>query len=398
MRDDRLMKFVKRSHNNAKYVDNIFSIVNMCKADPLPSKVDGTAGCLRDETGKLFIYRTVFESEKEVSDIEKASYASSPAGNKDYIEKLSQYILDGRVDKPHGAIAAMGGTGAIYAAIKLCLDQNDPIIYPSIAWGNYRLMAEEFNLKALTYDIYDLDDLFAKIDSVERPFVVINSPCQNPCGHSYTIEEWDRIIDKLNSVEGEAILLNDNAYIDYSYGDSRKFMECFNRINDNVLVMMASSCSKSFSYYGVRMGALLAIHNDQEYIDSFINLASKLARTTWSNPNNGAMINLARVLDKHYPEFCKERDEAVAMLKRRTDLFIAQADEAGLEYYPYTEGFFVTLKFNDQESRDALHQKMIDSHIYTIKVNKGIRIGLCAIPLDKVDGLAGRIKQLKDNL
>ena len=389
------MKFITASKNLNRYVDNVFSVVRAAKADNDVNKINATAGCLCDETGKLLTYNTVFDNEKNITNIQKASYASSPAGNDDYIKAITNYILEDKVTNNHGGVATAGGTGAIYAAMKMCLQENDNIIYPEIAWGNYKIMATEFNLKPLTYNVYDLDDLFAKIDSCERKaFVLINSPCENPLGHSYTYGEWQKIMDKLNNSDKEIVLLVDNAYMDYGYNEPKEFLSLFNNISDNVLVLLACSCSKSFSYYGVRLGALLAINNDAEFIDTFVNLASRLARSTWSNINNAAMLNVTQVLTEHFDEYVKERDESIKMLKNRSDLFIAQAKECELETYPYSDGFFVTLKFEDLNRRDEVHQRLIDNHIYTIKVNKGIRIGLCSVPLDKVDGLAKRIRDL----
>ena len=51
-------------------------------------------------------------------------------------------------------------------------------------------------------------------------------------------------------------------------------------------------------------------------------------------------------------------------------------------------------KILKQELNPQSHQKLIDHHIYTIKVNKGIRLGLCSVPYATVDGLAGKIKEL----
>ena len=82
------------------------------------------------------------------------------------------------------------------------------------------------------------------------------------------------------------------------------------------------------------------------------------------------------------------------MLKARTHLFIRQAEECGLELYASADGFFVTIRFDDIAKRDEAHQRLIDHHIYTIKVNKGIRVGLCSVPLAKVDGFAKQIKEL----
>ena len=81
-------------------------------------------------------------------------------------------------------------------------------------------------------------------------------------------------------------------------------------------------------------------------------------------------------------------------MKQRSDLFVLEANECGLDYYPYSEGFFITLKFDDNKVRDEAHQKLMNEHIYTIKVNKGIRIGVCAIPVSKIKGLAKKIHNI----
>ena len=389
------MKFFKKKQNLTEYIDSIFSVVNAAKKDVDENKIDGTAGCLRDEDGKLFVYKSVFNDEKKIDSRRKAAYASSPSGNKEYLDAICNYVLDGRVKNNYAAISSPGGSGAIYAAIRLFLDDGDNIIYPEIAWGNYKVIAQENNLKSLTYDVYDLNDLFNKIDMCsDKVVLIINSPCENPLGHSYTKQQWHLIFDKLNNINKEVVLIIDNAYMDYAYNDPKAFFDEFNNMNDNVLVLIAVSCSKSFSYYGVRLGALIGINNDGEFIKKFENMASRVARTTWSNVSNGAMINITNMLTNHFDEYVKERDESKKMLKLRTDLFINQANECDLKIYPYTEGFFVTIKIEDINKRDEVHARLVDNHIYTIKVNKGIRIGLCSIPLRQIDGLAKRIKEL----
>ena len=387
------MRFVRKNENTKRYVDNIFSVVQAAKADP--EAINATAGCLYDEQGKLFTYDSVYENEMKMSPAKRAAYAQSPAGNSDYMNEIKDFVLDGRVKNHSDVIATPGGTGAISTAIVTCLDEGDTIIYPKIAWGNYRVIAEEHNLKTITYDVYDLDDLFKAIDACEQKvFLIINSPCQNPLGHAYSLEEWKSIMDKLNGLNREVILLCDIAYIDYASGDPKAYFSLFNGISDDVLVLMAASCSKAFSYYGQRLGALIAINNDEEFLDHYINLCSRSARATWSNLHNGAMINIAEVLRDHREAYPTELEAAKMKLKERTNLFIRQAKECGLELYKSSDGFFVTLKMEDNEKRDAYHRTLIDHHIYTIKVNEGVRIGLCSTPLRIVDGLAYRLKEL----
>lgn len=390
------MKFVRKNLNTDRYVDNIFSISKLAKEDPLA--LDATKGCLFTEEGKLFTYNSVFNNESTIEDIEQASYAQ-PEGNKEYLELISKHVFENKVTNNYRTLASAGGTGAIYLAVKSCLEDKDTIILPEVAWGNYKVIAQELNLKVVNYDIYNLDSLFKAIDSVTgKVFIVINSPSHNPCGHAYTYKEWEQIINKVNNIDKEVVILNDVAYLDYANDDAKEYFQLFNKINNNVLIELAYSCSKSFSYYGKRIGAFIVIHNDEEFLDHYINMCARLARTTWSNCNNGAMLNIVSLLKEHRDEYIKEKNESKKMLENRANLFISQAKENSLETYPYTNGFFVCLKLDDLDLRDKLHKALIDNHIYTIKVYKGIRVGICAIPLNRIDGLAKKIADIKNNL
>lgn len=384
------MKFVRKNINKNKYIDSIFAVSSLAKQDQ--SGIDASIGCLYGEDNRILTFNSVFNNEKNISNENNALYAN-PSGNKDYIGAIESFVLDGHIKNNHRILASSGGTGAIYMSIRTCLDENDTIILPEIGWGNYGVIAQEFNLAVANYDIYNIDSLLSLIDEVkDKVFIVINSPCHNPCGHSYTFDEWKMLINKINNCGKEVILLNDIAYIDYSFEDSKQYFDLFNILNDNVLVLMAYSCSKAFSYYGKRVGALIAINNDNEFLDTYINYCTRIARTTWSNVNNGAMQNIADIIKNHRVEYIKEKQDAVNLLKKRSDLFISQAKENDLDIYPYTDGFFITLKIEDQNTRDHVHDNLLNNHIYTVKVKKGIRIGICALPLNSIDGLAKKIK------
>mgnify|MGYP002857893542 CR=1 FL=1 len=391
--------FIRKGRDFSDYVDGAFGAVAACMKDRelYPDlTVNATAGTFFGSDGRIAAFKTVYDVYDSMDPRIKASYASNIAGNAEFRGEVFSWInRRGNILIPHDVIATAGGTGAIYTAVKTCLSDGDTILYPQIAWGNYKVIADEYNLKPLTYDIYDLNDLLDKIDAVEgKVFLIVNSPCENPLGCCLSYEEWRKIVDKLNHLGREAVLLCDIAYIDYANNDPKKFFELFNDLSDDVLVLIAASCSKAFSYYGQRLGALIAIHNDPEFLDHYINLCSRLARATWSNLHNGAMINIAQVLKDHREEYLKELKEAREMLGERTRLFIRQAQECGLELYTSSDGFFVTLKMEDNEKRDAYHEKLIEKHIYTIKVNKGIRVGLCSTPIKVVDGLAYQLKEL----
>ena len=116
--------------------------------------------------------------------------------------------------------------------------------------------------------------------------------------------------------------------------------------------------------------------------------------TKYSNVNNGAMKTIVELLNNHYEEYISEKDYYISLLKKRSNIFINECKDNGLDIYPYNEGFFVTLKFDDNNIRDEAFEKLFKEHLYFIKMNKGIRVGICAIPIKDIYGLAKRIKSI----
>ncbi|MCF0261080.1 MAG: aminotransferase class I/II-fold pyridoxal phosphate-dependent enzyme, partial [Erysipelotrichaceae bacterium] len=95
--------------------------------------------------------------------------------------------------------------------------------------------------------------------------------------------------------------------------------------------------------------------------------------------------------------YLAEKQKYVDLLEERSRIFVKEAKEAGLSHYPYKEGFFITLDM-DNETADKFHAALMDEHIYTVKVNKGIRVAVCAVPVTQIQGLAGKMKAILDTV
>ena len=110
------------------------------------------------------------------------------------------------------------------------------------------------------------------------------------------------------------------------------------------------------------------------------------------------MENFVRVTTSGYTEFMREKDSYIQLLKQRSDILVEEAKACNLPIYPYKEGFFVTLKMPNNEIREKYHQALIKNNIFTVQVNKGIRVAICSISVEKVKGLAKRLKDVYDTL
>ena len=409
------MPFTKHSADLTPIVDTVFSIVAKAKEDKAKNPdlvVDATIGSLYGEDGKLVALDTVFNHYDEIDHRTKAAYAASFSGNPGYRENVYRWLTE-ELDMhlAHSVIATPGGSGAVSIGFTTFLDEGETILLPEIAWGSYALMAHENNLKYITYEnfkgnSFNLDSVKEKVNSLkavqDRIVLVLNDPCHNPTGYSMTHQEWKELISFLNEVSktNKVILINDIAYIDYSYNtprQARSYMEYFNDISENVFIEVCFSCSKTLTSYGLRCGAAVLLAKNPKDVRDVEIIMEKKARATWSNIPNAAMENFTWIVTQGREAFLKEKQKYIDLMKERSSIFLKEAAECGLDVYPYKEGFFVTLRIEDNALGNKIHQAFMDHHIYTVKVNHGIRVAVCSLPVAKVKGLAAKMKEIEKN-
>ena len=408
-RNEPLLKY---STDYTTFVDNAFIASQNAKKDLLtnPDTVNATIGSLFGEDGKIWSFETVYHYYDMVPDKRKASYASLIQGNDDYNEAVFNWLnrLD-NINLPHRSIATPGGTGALSMTLANTMEKNETLLLPKIGWGSYKLMAYQFGLKTAFYDMFKDDRLSIEdikkqateiMDRQHKVVIVINDPCHNPTGTSMGNELWSQLVDFFNelSEKGSVIIINDIAYLDYAYDyeHATEYMGNFNRLNENVAVVIAFSCSKSLTAYGMRLGDAIILNKNEEKVTRMFNGFVRYARSCWSNANNGFMDAFVLVTnDKE--NYIKEKDVAVNALKKRSEIFMSQARECGLPLYPYNEGFFITLKI-DNSIIDKYYQKLNENHIYPVKFNNGIRVAICGLSIKQCDGLAYRMKEILDQV
>lgn len=408
------MKFVHKQANPTPIVDTVFKIVELAKQAKQQygpeNVVDATIGSLADENGNLVALKTVFDTYNQIEPKIKAAYANSFVGNPNYRKQVANWLFhDVDLQIPHTVIATPGGTGAVSTTLQCCLSKGEIALFPEIAWGSYKLMAQEYGFETQTYQLFEdnhfhLEDFKAKCEAImnkqNKLVLIINDPCHNPTGYSLTQDEWNQVIEILNtcSKQGPVILLNDIAYIDYSYDleQSHQYMHTFNNISENVAIVIAFSCSKTLTSYGLRVGAAVILAKLQEDVEEMKTIFEKFARATWSNIANAGMENFVRVTTDYYDDFKKEKDFYIDLLKQRSTILVEEAKACDLPIYPYKEGFFVTLKMPNNDIREKYHQALMKENIFTVQVNKGIRVAVCSISVEKVKGLAKRLKDIYD--
>lgn len=406
------MRIIAKRSENKKLSSNILTIAAEAREAKKinPAVIDGTIGTLYGEDGKMLEFPSIKKIIDSLSYAEKFGYAST-AGTAKFKEGIARWALmqtydDVTKDFYYGVIPTPGGSGAIGNTIDNYANEGDSILIPNICWGPYNAMAKERGCSVKNYELFkdgkfNTEDF--KKDALElaekqgRVLAIINDPCQNPTGYALADKDWDEIIECINEISKDKtfVLLYDMAYIDYSHkglNESREIFRKFKKFNENVMIILAFSGSKTFSLYGLRIGAQMALTKDKEEIELF-NYANEFsARATWSNAAKMGVSLVEKLMfnDALKNEFMGELKEASNLLLDRSKLFLKEAKECGLECYTYKSGFFITIPCNGEKVFDRLKE----NNIFVVPLKQGIRISLSALSKKEIANLASKIKEV----
>ncbi|MCP1223487.1 aminotransferase class I/II-fold pyridoxal phosphate-dependent enzyme [Sebaldella sp. S0638] len=403
-------------------VDKVFTVV--AKAKEAKEKfgqenvIDATIGVLCNEDAQFVNFKTVSEVYKNLPDNEIAAYASSFAGDPKYLECVKEVVLgkdykeefkDSFID----AVATPGGSGAVSNTIWNYVDKGETILIPDWMWESYKIMSEEFGVKYELYSLFNEEGTFNIADFKQKAekiiekqgkvLAVINDPCHNPTGYSLSMDEWKELREFFikASSKGNIILLNDVAYIDYDFRgekETREYMNYFRGLPENVLVIFAFSISKAFTEYGLRVGAQLALSSSKKVTDDFKRANEFSCRSRWSNISRGGMRLFSDIVSNPelFDKLKKERNEYVALMKERADIFINEAKEEGLPMCTYRGGFFITVPLGDDTEKIGL--ELQKENIFTVILDKGLRVAICSVPKRQLHGLPAKIKKVIDRV
>lgn len=406
-----------------KLTDSVFSVNKKAKEAikkyGKENVINATIGSLYTEEGNLAVYKVVDEVYRNLPNEDLYSYSTNVIGEDDYLEEVKKSVLNDNYKDCLAktlyitSVATAGGTGALSNTIKNYLNDGDKVLVPNWMWGTYQNIIFEHGGTNLKYRIFDEDGHFDLKDFEEKVeylskrqenlIVIINEPSHNPTGYRMTYEEWkgvDKILREATK-KCNIILIRDAAYFEYDDRDdeeNRKIRRLLLNLPENMLVVYAFSLSKSFSIYGMRVGAQVAVSSNEEVINEFRDAMLFSSRVTWSNVSKGGMKVFAKIMtDKNLKErFEKEKDEFTNLLFERADIFLKEAKEINLKVLPYKSGFFITVPVG--EKVNEVIESLQKDNIYVLKFNDGLRIGICSVTKTKVKGLARKIKNAIDNL
>jgi len=366
--------------------------------------INATLGVLMDESGSLAVLPAVAKAMRASSPDEWAPYAGA-TGTDDFLSAVIDDCL-GRRPQLHQsavAIATPGATGALRNALTTFLARDQACITSSFHWGTYSLIALAAQRRLVTFELFEdsrqrfnVEDFERKlaltIAEQQRAVVLINDPCHNPTGYTMSQRDWAEVaavLERYSSLAPVTVVL-DSVYSAFSPVGNDYALAALEPLLDKLLLVMAWSASKSFTCYGLRVGALVAVRSDpaeRQRIQS--NLAGH-ACGTWANCNRGGLAAIAKLLTDPQLKRSVQRDRAqqIRMLRTRSELFNAAAAEQGLLCPPYGGGFFTTVFVRDPQTVAA---QLRARGIYVVPMPGALRVALSAVSSEDVSELAYEI-------
>lgn len=181
-------------------------------------------------------------------------------------------------------------------------------------------------------------------------------------------------------------ILIDTAYSDFAPTGWAPPYGVLARLAESADVLTAWSASKSFTAYGLRVGALLALCPRAAHRRE---LAATMARGCggrWGNVNRGGMTMIGRVLADPglAGQVFGERRLLIALLRERAQVFRRAAERRGLTFQCHDGGFFATVPLRGAA---RIAGAMRDRGGFVVPQAQVLRFALCALSAEQIPAL-----------
>lgn len=375
--------------------DPIFGLLGAFNADVRKEKINLMVGIYKDDQMRAELLSSVKKA-KELILVQDLMADYLPIdGLGELTELLGPVIFSDLLwREKQGSIYAAhttGGTGALRVAGEFLAQQVSRTVYlPNHTWPNHRLVMERAGCKVETYPYYskekrnfDLDGMLGFLSQLpEKSAILLHACCHNPTGCDPTIGEWKEISRFM--LQKRLLPFFDFAYQGLGDGVENDAEAVRIFVADGHEMLIAYSCSKNFSMYCQRVGALFVVNENSAVKLRVGSQVKRIIRALYSNPPaHGARI-VVEVLKN--PELKKGWQKDVEGIRHRLNLMresliqrlIGKTKQMDFNYLRGHKGMF---SFIDMDKTQV--QKMIEK--FAIYMTDNGRISVAGLTTKNID-------------
>jgi aspartate/tyrosine/aromatic aminotransferase len=384
--------------------DAIFGLTGAFQADARSNKVNLLVGIYKDEHLRAELLPSVKQAKEEIypEDL-KADYLPID-GYGPLIDLLGPVIFGEEIwgKMPIYGAHTTGGTGALRIGAELLAQEVTRTVYiPDPTWPNHRSVLEKAGCKVENYTYYNRQiknfDFHAVCKSLEampeKAAVVLHACCHNPTGCDPTENEWKAISQLM--LRKKLVPFFDFAYQGLGDGLDKdaEAVRIFARDGHEMLV--AYSCSKNFSLYCQRVGALYIVNRNEATKGRVASQVKRIIRALYSNPPAHGALIAAHVLKKEglrrqwVQDLGAIRHRLNTIREKFVHLLITQAKNTEFQYLKEHKGMF---SFVDLSKAQV--QKMIQK--YGIYLLDNGRISIAGLTAENVGYVVSSILSVSE--
>jgi aspartate/tyrosine/aromatic aminotransferase len=377
--------------------DPVFGLNEAFHADPRPNKVNLVIGIYKDKFLQADLMHSVAEAKKQISSRELAARYLPIEGLADCYEQLGALVFgeDGWEGNQSRIYAAqgVGGTGALQVAGQFLFEEvSKTIAIPMQTWVNHKSVFDRVGFTIKTYPYYsakkhgvDFKALCTSLEKMEKKTVILLHPvCHNPTGADLTLSQWREL--SLIMRKKKLFPFFDFAYQGFGNGleKDREAIELF--LNDWHEMAVAYSCSKNFSLYCQRVGALFIVGQNASLKQRIGSHVKKIIRSLYSNPPaHGAHI-VSAIL--HDAQLKRQWERELELMRQRVQGMREKlAEKLSLDHLLAGRGMFALLDLNQTKRRQLIDR-------FAVYLGDGGRISFAALNEENLGYVASSIREI----
>ncbi len=379
--------------------DPIFGLNEEFKADLRKGKLNLSIGTYRDAHLQPFIFRAVKQAEEYLWKREVNKEYLPIAGDPLFLERIGKLLFGTQHWSQYGSqIAALqtaGGTGALrIGADFLKTNVQGSIFLPTPTWPNHHHVMMQSGLNIGIYPYYDTErheidfqHMLHFLDTLPPSSIILfHLSCHNPSGFDPTLGEWKMLSQLM--LRKKLFPFFDAAYQGFGIGIAEDVEALRPFIDDGHEFLVVYSCSKNFSLYCERVGALFIFTKEEKIADAIVSNLRMMTRGLISNPPaHGARI-VSTILDT--PLLYDSWKEELEMIRSRIQSMRRKLVKMLGEGYNFIEkgtGLFCITGLSAEQTEKLKTE-------YAIYMTRDGRISLAGLNDETVDILVHAMQQI----
>ncbi|MFT4726239.1 MAG: aspartate aminotransferase [Granulosicoccus sp.] len=377
-------------------------VASQFKADQRIDKIDLGLGVYKNDDGVTPVMAAVKSAESWMLENQQSKSYLGLMGDQVYSSLMLDLVLGEQTNKDCiSVIQTPGGVSALSLCCHLLkkVHPETTVWVSDPSWANHVPIITHAGLKSAAFPYYDpatakidFDAMCTCLESLPNADVILlQVSCHNPTGADLTPEQWQTVAKIC--LDRELLPLLDVAYQGFAENldaDAYAARYFFSLLPE---LMIASTCSKTFSVYRDRAGIAAVVSKNPDNAERTLSLMRKIANVTYAMPADHAAAVVRHILSDSETQTLWT-DELSGMCARVKNLRSALAaalkratNSTDFDFLTEHRGMFSLLPLTN-----AVIDRLREKHaIYLVQ---GGRINVAGLQISQIDRVAEAIAEV----